>query len=56
MMADIESAKESGILRRDFGLSLGDSFIAQLAIKENLVLATLNKKDFEKIKEIRLLT
>lgn len=51
----IESVKEVGFLRAKYNLSLGDAFIAALALKHNLPLATLDVRDFGRIKGLKLL-
>jgi len=48
------SLKLAGRLRAKHNISLLDTFIAAAAIEKKLPLATLNFKDFEKIKEITL--
>ncbi|MEK7616609.1 MAG: type II toxin-antitoxin system VapC family toxin [Patescibacteria group bacterium] len=47
-------SKNAGELRAQYGLGIGDAIIAQTAIFHKLKLATLNVKDFEKIKGIKL--
>lgn len=51
---DIKSTKLAGYIRRQYNLSLADSIIASLTIKNNLKLLTFNKKDFQKIKDLQL--
>ena len=53
-LPDFEDIKNAGLLREQYNLSLGDGFIAQLAVKDNLQLATLDKKDFGRVKGIKL--
>ena len=50
---DLETAADAGMLRRDCQLSLGDSFVAQLALEEGLELATLDKKAFSRVPGIK---
>lgn len=50
----LDDAKKVGKLRDFYQLSLGDAFIAELAIRKNYPLATLDKKAFRKIKGLRL--
>lgn len=47
--------KLSGKLRAKYKISLLDAFIASNAIEEKLPLATLNLKDFKKIKKLKIL-
>lgn len=47
--------KEAGVIRCKYNLSLADSFIASLALRLKAPLATLNTKDFVKIKGLKLL-
>ena len=54
VIPDINVAKEVGKLRAQYDLSLADAFIAALAIESGLPLATLNKRDFAKVKELEL--
>ena len=48
------TAMTVGLLRAQYAMSLGDAFIAALAIERDLPIATLNEKDFRKVKEVRL--
>ncbi|MBI5613439.1 PIN domain-containing protein [Candidatus Gottesmanbacteria bacterium] len=48
------TAMTVGLLRARYAMSLGDAFIAALAMERDLSIATLNDKDFRKIKEVRL--
>lgn len=50
----LDTAREAGRLRAANTLSLADAFIAALAIKLKLPLATLDTKDFSQIKELKL--
>ena len=47
--ADFDRSKMAGELRRDYQLSLGDSFVAQLALDQDLEVATLDKKAFSRV-------
>lgn len=47
--------KLAGKLRAKYRISLLDGFIAACATENQLPLATLNVRDFKKIKEVRLL-
>ena len=53
-LVGLEDAAKVGEIRRDYQLSLGDCFVAQLAMNEKLPLATLDKKAFAKIIGIKL--
>lgn len=53
---DWKSVKLAGKLRRNYGLGLADAIIASLVITHGLKLFTFNKKDFKKIREIKLYT
>lgn len=48
------TAMTVGLLRAQYALSLGDAFIAALAMERELPIATLNDKDFRKVREVRL--
>lgn len=50
----IDDAKEVGEFRSDYQISLGDAFVAQLAIRKNYPLATLDRKAFGKIARLKL--
>lgn len=50
----VDLAKKAGLLRSEYDLSLGDAFIAALAIKLNLPLATLDTRDFGRIKGLKI--
>lgn len=50
----LETVKLVGDLRAQYQLSLGDAFVAALAIEMKLPLVTLDAKDFKKVKEITL--
>ena len=51
---DLMSARLVGELRAKYELELGDAFVAALALKENLTLATLDRKAFAKVKGLKL--
>lgn len=50
----VESSILAGRLRYFYKVSMADAFIASDAIQNGLVLATLNKKDFVKIKGLKI--
>lgn len=49
-----EISEKAGEIRAKYGTNLGDAVIASTAITHNLKLATLNTKDFVKIKKLKL--
>ena len=49
------SLKKAGKIKAQYNISLPDAFIASCAIEKKLILATLNTKDFAKIKGLKLL-
>ena len=49
LFPDLEMAKLVGKLKYKYKMSLGDAFVAALAIDQKLPLATLDKKAFGKI-------
>jgi tRNA(fMet)-specific endonuclease VapC len=56
---DFEAAKlgseiDQNLKKKGKQIAIPDLFIASIAIKHNIPLATLNKKDFEKIDQLRL--
>lgn len=51
-----ESSKKAGEIRARCGTNIIDAIIASAAISHKLKLATLNVKDFEKIKGLSLLS
>ncbi|MEK7592645.1 MAG: PIN domain-containing protein [Patescibacteria group bacterium] len=55
MIPTVKTAKTVGMLRATYQLSLGDAFVAALAIEEKLPVLTADKKAFEKVKVVRLL-
>lgn len=55
VIPSLDTAKEAGKLRAEYQLSLGDAFIAALALDLNVRLATLNVRDFKQIKGLKLL-
>jgi len=50
----VSTLKLAGKLRAKYKISLLDAFVAAAAIEEKLSLATLNTKDFGKIKGVKL--
>lgn len=50
----LSTLRLSGKLRAKYQISLLDAFIAACAIEKKLPLATLNLKDFKKIKEVKI--
>lgn len=54
IIPSLGDAIKAGKLRAEFQLSLGDAFIAELAIRKNYPLATLDKKAFGKIARLTL--
>lgn len=54
VMPTIETAKAAGKLRARYQLSLGDAFVAALALEMKLALLTLDTKDFKQVKDITL--
>lgn len=50
----LATLKLAGKLRAQYRVSLLDAFIAAAAIEQKLPLATLNLKDFKKIKEVKI--
>lgn len=51
---DIETARRVGKIRNSYGLSLGDAFVAALAVEQNLPLLTLDSRAFKKIPGLKL--
>lgn len=51
---DLSLMKEASRIRRETGISLEDAVIAATAVSLSLSLATLNEKDFRKVKELKL--
>lgn len=51
---DTTISKNAGKIRSEYDLKIADAIIASTAISHKLDLATLNVKDFEKIKGIKL--
>lgn len=55
---DAETAAEGGLLRRDYGpshgIGLNDALIAATAIRQKLELATLNRKHYPMVKDLRV--
>lgn len=54
VIPSLDTARRVGELRSRYELSLADAFVATLAIEMDLLLATLDKKAFEKITEVKL--
>lgn len=54
VISNQESAKRAGKLRSDYQLSLGDAFVAALALEMDLRLVTLDRKAFSRVKSLRL--
>ena len=54
MPLDMSIAKSAGILRRDRGLSIGDSIIAATALATGATLLTRNIRDFKKVPNLIL--
>jgi tRNA(fMet)-specific endonuclease VapC len=54
VIADLSATRSIGKLRRDYGLAIADAYVAQMALDQNLPLATLNTKDFSTIPELKL--
>lgn len=52
----LDIAKQAGVIRRDTGVALIDSFIAATAGTLQIPVATLNTKDFSRIEGITLYT
>jgi predicted nucleic acid-binding protein len=52
-LVDGEGARKAGGLRREYHMSLGDCFVAQLALDEGISLLTLDKKAFGKISGLK---
>lgn len=50
----LKDAVTAGKLRAEYQLSLGDAFIAELAIRKKYPLATLDRKAFGKIARLKL--
>lgn len=53
MFPTLADAKLVGKLKYIYRLSLGDAFVAVLALESKSALATLDRKDFEKIKGLK---
>lgn len=51
---DADLMKEAGEIRRETKISLLDAIIAATALRLNLPVATLNTKDFEKVKDLKI--
>lgn len=57
LIPSVKTAKLAGTLIRntDYEVSYQDTQIASLALSNNLFVLTLNKKDFQKIKNVKIL-
>lgn len=55
IIPDLTAVKSVGRLRAEYHLSLGDAFIAALALDLNVPLATLNVRDFKQIDGLKML-
>lgn len=55
IIPSLDTAKEAGKLRAEYQLSLGDAFVAALALDLNVPLATLDVRDFKKIDGLKML-
>lgn len=53
-LVGLEDIVKAGEMRRDYQLSLGDCFVAQLAVGEKLPLAILDKKAVAKVAGLKL--
>lgn len=51
---DEKVSKKAGEIRARYNIDLADAIVAATAVNNKLALATLNVKDFEKIKGIKL--
>ncbi|HXT51585.1 MAG TPA: PIN domain-containing protein [Thermoanaerobaculia bacterium] len=51
---DREVAEQAGRIRRESGLRLPDALIAATAVVHGLVLATRNRRDFDRVRGLRL--
>jgi predicted nucleic acid-binding protein len=49
------TSEKAGEIRAKYGLTLADAIIAATALSNKLPLATLNIKDFEKVKNLKIL-
>lgn len=50
----VDLAKKAGYLREKYQLSLPDAFIAALALEKNILLITLDKRDFSRIDGLKM--
>ncbi len=50
---DVDSARSGGKIARDTGIGLLDGFIAATALQMDYPLATLNTKDFRKVRGVK---
>lgn len=49
-----KTSKKAGELRAHYDIGIADAIVAATAISNKLTLATLNVKDFQKIKDLKL--
>ena len=54
LRVDREVAEQAGRIRRESGLRLPDALIAATAVVHGLVLATRNRRDFDRVRGLRL--
>lgn len=54
IIPDLTAVKNVGRLRSEYQLSLGDAFVAALALDLNVPLATLDARDFKQIDGLKL--
>lgn len=55
IIPDLTAVKSVGKLRAEYKISLGDAFVAALALDLNVPLATLDVRDFKKIEGLKML-
>jgi len=53
---DLEIAKKAGELRRNYNLKTIDAIVAASAIITNTTLITYNTRDFQKIRELKIIS
>ncbi len=51
---NLEVSQMTGKIRHDFGIKITDAIIAATAITNQIPLATFDKKDFPKVKKLKL--
>jgi hypothetical protein len=54
LSVDREVAERAGRIRRESGLRLPDALIAATAVVHSLALATRNRRDFDRVRGLRL--